>query len=171
MNQLNLELIALIVGALALVTSITALVFSGKLKRLRQMFDQEHQPDNLEEIITSITDALKKIKSDHNQLAEVVAKNGATLETAFQYSSVVRFDSGGSDGGNLSFALALLDSRQTGFIVTSLHGREHNRIYCKAIIEGASQAQLSEEEQEALIQALTRGSEDKIKKEKAKKKS
>lgn len=167
MNQLNLEIISLVVAVAALVVGGTALFFSGKLRHLRQMFDASHQPDNLEEIITSITDALKKIKSDHNQLSEVVEQQGATLQTAFQYSSVVRFDSGGSDGGNLSFALALLDGKQTGVIVTSLHGREHNRIYCKAVTEGAPQTQLSEEEQEALIQALTRGGTNKTRKPKS----
>lgn len=155
MNSQNLEIVSLVVGVIALGVSIVALVFSLKLKRWRKMFDPEHQPDNLEEVITSITDKLKKLNSDHTALAETVSQIETTLQTAFQYSSVIRFDSGSSDGGNLSFAAALLDGHQTGMIITSLHGREHNRIYCKAIKQGESLQPLNDEEQEALIQALT----------------
>ena len=51
--------------------------------------------------------------------------------------------------------MALLNGQQTGMIITSLHGRENNRIYCKAIKEGQSVQPLNEEEQQALIEALT----------------
>ncbi len=169
MNSLNFSIAASVLALLALTASIVAVILTGKLRKLRKIFDAEHQPDNLEEVISSITDALKKIKTDHNQLAGRVDNQGQILETAFQYSNVVRFDSGGSDGGNLSFAMALLDGKQCGLIITSLHGREHNRIYCKAIIDGSSPNQLSEEEQEALIGALTRNSDAKNSKSKVKK--
>lgn len=161
--------LALIIASVAVVLSLLALYFSGKLRKLRQIFGPDHQSDNLEEVITSITDKLKEFKTDHQALAEQVQQQGLKLETTFQYSSVIRFDSGGTDGGNLSFALALLDGHQSGMIVTSLHGREHNRIYCKAIVEGVSQTQLSEEEQEALIQALTRNGTNKLPKQKSRK--
>ncbi len=159
MNELNFTIAALVIAVLAFAASLVALVLTGKLRRLKKIFGADEQPDNLEEVITSITEALKKIKADHNQLVDLVSQQGETLQTAFQYSHVVRFDSGGSDGGNLSFAMALLDGQQSGLIITSLHGREHNRIYCKAIVDGASVNQLSEEEQEALIAALTRNSD------------
>jgi hypothetical protein len=119
------------------------------------MFSPESQPDNLEEVITSITDKLQHLHTSHSSLEKIVEQNGQTLETAFRYSSVVRFNSGSNDGGNLSFALALLDGQQTGLIMTSLHGREHNRIYCKAVKEGQPVQPLNDEEQQALIEALT----------------
>ncbi len=168
MNEFNFSIAATVLGVLAFCASIVSLVLTGKLRRLKKIFGDDNQPDNLEEVITSITDALRKMKTDHNQLAELVNHQGQVLETAFQFSHVVRFDSGGSDGGNLSFAMALLDGHQSGLIITSLHGREHNRIYCKAVIEGTSQNQLSDEEQEALIGALTRNGESKIPKPKSK---
>ena len=36
-----------------------------------------------------------------------------------------------------------------------MHGRDHNRIYCKAVTEGQPQQALNDEEQQALIEALT----------------
>lgn len=155
MNSGNFEIIAVVLSGLGLIFSITALLFSTKLRRWRKTFDPENQPDNLEEVLSSITEMVKKLKGDQTALTNTVSQIEETLQTAFQYSSVVRFDSGSSDGGNLSFALALLNGQQTGIIVTSLHGRQHNRIYCKAIQNGQSLHALNEEEQQALIEALT----------------
>lgn len=164
-----MEKLTLIISSVALISSLIALYYSSKLRKLRQIFSPDRQTDNLEEVITSITDKLKEFKSDHQSLAEKVEDQRLILETTFQYSSVVRFDSGGTDGGNLSFVFALLDGHQSGMIVTSLHGRERNRIYCKAVVEGVSQTQLSDEEQEALIQALTRNGTNKLPKQKSRK--
>lgn len=155
MNEQNLQIVTIVISALALTISVTALLFSMKLKKWRRLFDSENQPDNLEEIITSITTLLKKQGQDHVKLSSVVENIEQTLQTTFQYSSVVRFDSLSNDGGNLSFTVALLNGQQTGMIITSLHGRENNRIYCKAIKEGQSIQPLNEEEQQALIEALT----------------
>lgn len=165
MNGLALEIISLTVALLALILGIISIIQSNKVRRFRQLFREEEQPDNLEEIISSIAEMLKKLRSDHANLATIVERQGTTLQTAFQFSSVIRFDSGSSDGGNLSFAVALLDGNQNGFIITSLHGREHNRIYCKPIKQGVSTSQLSEEEQEALIEALTKSQTEKTKTE------
>ncbi len=155
MNSGSLEIVSLIVSVVALIAAAVAIMFGMKLARWRKIFDPQHQPDNLEEVITSITGMLKKLNSDHASLSETVSQIELTLQTAYRYSSVVRFDSGSSDGGNLSFAAALLDGHQTGMIITSLHGREHNRIYCKSIKNGQSLQPLNEEEQQALIEALT----------------
>lgn len=155
MQPQNFAIIALIISGITLALSITALIMSLKLRKWRAIFQPEAQPDNLEEVITSITEKLKKLHTDHSSLENIVTLNGEILQTAFRYSSVVRFNSGSNDGGNLSFVLALLDGQQTGLIMTSMHGRDHNRIYCKAVTEGQPQQPLNDEEQQALIEALT----------------
>lgn len=155
MSEQNITIFALILSTLALGVSITALVMSSKLRKWRAIFSPEAQPDNLEEVITSITNKVQSLHTSQGGLEKIVEQNAQILETAFRYSSVVRFNSGSNDGGNLSFVLALLDGQQTGLIMTSLHGREHNRIYCKAITNGQPQQALNDEEQQALIEALT----------------
>ena len=56
-------------------------------------------------------------------------------------------------GGNLSFALALLDADDNGIVLSSLHSRQTTRVYIKAITAGQADQQLSEEESAALRQA------------------
>ena len=55
---------------------------------------------------------------------------------------------------NLSYALALLDKNNNGFMVNSMYSREGCYSYVKEIIKGESYITLSEEEQEALKMAI-----------------
>ena len=57
-------------------------------------------------------------------------------------------------GGNLSFALTLLDGENSGFIINSMHSREGCYNYIKEIVKGASYIELSEEEAESLERAI-----------------
>ena len=72
---------------------------------------------------------------------------------AVQRVGVVRFNPFEDTGGNQSFALALLDSKNDGIVVSSLHSRQNTRLYLKAIVGGRSETALSDEEAEALRKA------------------
>ena len=57
----------------------------------------------------------------------------------------------GDIGGDQSFALALLDGKNSGIVISSLHTREGTRIYSKPIIKGESEKYtLTEEEKQAI---------------------
>ena len=51
---------------------------------------------------------------------------------------------------NFSFSLVLLDAHNTGVVITSMYGREQNRIYTKKITNGKSDTALTDEEQQAI---------------------
>jgi hypothetical protein len=51
-------------------------------------------------------------------------------------------------------ALALLDARRHGVVLSSIHHREQARLYAKHIRDGEGELQLSPEEAEAVTQAL-----------------
>ena len=55
--------------------------------------------------------------------------------------------------GDLSYALALLDQRENGFVINSVYAKEGGYSYIKEIVNGESSIQLSEEEQAALDNA------------------
>ena len=57
-------------------------------------------------------------------------------------------------GGKLNFALAMLDEKNTGFILNAIHSRDNCFLYIKEIVNGESYVMLSEEEVEALKQAV-----------------
>lgn len=150
-----LEFSGLALGGLAIIISFIAIFFSGKARSWNKYFRNEEQPQNLEDIIDKMTAKLKNLETKQDEIIVELAKQGNTLNTAVQHVGLVRYDSGADDGGNLSFSAAFLDAHQSGLVITSLHGRQHNRVYSKLIREGGSEHTLSEEEKEAVIQALT----------------
>lgn len=68
---------------------------------------------------------------------------------------LVRYNPFSDAGGDQSFALALLDEHKDGVVISSLYGREMNRVYAKRIEKGESaKHQLTEEEKQAINEAV-----------------
>ena len=57
-------------------------------------------------------------------------------------------------GGNLSYALALLNEENTGVLINTMHSSHGCYSYMKEIIKGESFIALSEEEKQALEHAV-----------------
>lgn len=78
----------------------------------------------------------------------------ARLEGSLQRVGLVRFDAFPDVGGQQSFAVALLDDRGDGILLSSLFGREQSWTYAKPVRGGSSPYPLSPEEREAIARAL-----------------
>jgi hypothetical protein len=70
-----------------------------------------------------------------------------------QKVGLVRFNPFKELGGDHSFSLAVLDSYDSGIVITSLHTRDRTRVYMKDIKKGKSEFELSVEEKKALVNA------------------
>ena len=81
---------------------------------------------------------------------------------SIQCVGLIRFNPFQETGGDQSFALALLDRNGDGVVVSSLHGRTSTRFYAKPIRAGASHLSLSEEEIQAIQQAMQTSSEYRV---------
>lgn len=77
----------------------------------------------------------------------------STAETSVRKVGLVRYNPFSGMGGDQSFSIALLDSKDNGFIITSLFSREGTRVYAKPVKNGQSEYQLSDEEKEAIEKA------------------
>jgi hypothetical protein len=89
-----------------------------------------------------------------NKLEERFVSNLAREERHLQNCGLVRFQAFENTGGDLSFALALLDGSGSGVVLSSLFGRDESRVYCKPVEEGKSTYVLSKEEQKAIEIAI-----------------
>ena len=76
------------------------------------------------------------------------------LEPCFQKIGLEKYDALDEQGGKLSFALTLLNEKDNGFIINTVHSREGSYSYIKEIIDGNSIIGLSPEEEKALSKAL-----------------
>ena len=110
----------------------------------------------------AILDAhLDKVFAVSNEVDELTVRTAvaeANLRRSFQRIGLVRFNPFEDTGGNQSFALALLDGRGDGFVVSSLHSRTGTRVYAKAVNGGRSETALSDEETQAVRDAMAGGS-------------
>ena len=69
-------------------------------------------------------------------------------------TGIVKYDAFSDVGGRMSFALAMLDMNNTGFVINAIHSKEGCYTYIKEIVKGESYIQLGDEEKEALRQAV-----------------
>ena len=76
------------------------------------------------------------------------------IDGCVTYRSLVRYDAYNEMSGQQSSSVALLDSRRSGVVMSSILHRENARVYVKQIVEGESELELSPEEREALDTAL-----------------
>jgi len=119
---------------------IDTLLEKGKIKDFKDIFlSQKEKNDDLE---VKIKQAFLEIENLNSILGKTIQKTG-----------IVRFNPFNGIGGNQSFAIALLDEKNNGFIISSLFTQEGNRVYAKAIKNGKSEHSLSEEEKEAIEKA------------------
>jgi hypothetical protein len=111
---------------------------------------------SLEAVLGSHLERVRQVVNDVNTVSARTALVERDLQSSLGRIGLVRFNPFEDTGGNQSFALALIDSRGDGFVVSSLHARGGTRVYAKAVAGGTSEANLSAEESEALAQALAK---------------
>ena len=111
---------------------------------------------SLEDVLGGHMERVRRAVQDVDTVAARTAMLERDFQAAFGRIGLVRFNPFEDTGGNQSFALALLDGRGDGFVVSSLHARAGTRVYAKSISRGTSEAALSNEEAEAVKQALAK---------------
>jgi hypothetical protein len=97
----------------------------------------------------------------HDRVEEIGAHLDARMEAAearidgaIAYRALVRYDAYGELSGHQSTTIALLDAHRNGVVLSSIAHRDTARFYCKQVIAGEGELQLSPEEIEAVRLAL-----------------
>lgn len=150
--------IILIVMAILIVIlffiAINASMKYSRLKASYNSFMKGKDGKNLEDSIFERFDELDELtKIALKNRKEIRTLQGDLLKT-LQKVGILRYDAFNEMGGNLSFALTLLDGNNNGYIINSMHSREGCYNYIKEIVKGESYIELSGEELESLERAI-----------------
>jgi hypothetical protein len=95
-----------------------------------------------------------ELKLESKKVKAKLEKIGENLLITYQKIGIVKYDAFKEMGGKLSFALALLNDNNDGFILNSMHSsREGCYTYIKEVIKGEAFVVLAEEERLALEEA------------------
>ena len=112
---------------------------------------------NIERMLMGHIDEVKKVVEKSEQLEVENKRIDALLQTAVTRVGVVRFRAFEDMGSDLSYAVALLDSHNNGVVLSSIFGREDSRSYVKPITNGSSSYTMTQEEEQALHDAMAKG--------------
>lgn len=110
--------------------------------------------ENLEDILREYVERMRTIENELEDVRAFIEDVHAASQRHLQGVGVVRFNAFEGIGGNQSFAIALLDGKGDGIVLSSLYGHEESRVYAKPVKEGSSKYALSNEEKNAVRQAL-----------------
>jgi hypothetical protein len=77
------------------------------------------------------------------------------LRGAITHRALVRYDAYNELSGQQSLSIALLDSEQSGIVLSCIHHRDQARVYAKQVFGGRGELELSPEEAEAVRLALS----------------
>ncbi len=102
--------------------------------------------------IEEIEAILKYTKQNRQDIKEIYKKLGRN----YQKMGLVKYDAFNEMGGKLSFALAMLDDENNGWILNAMHSREGCYTYVKEVLKGDTYVELADEEAEALDKAIFR---------------
>jgi len=143
---------ALVVGLLALLVSLWLVLRTRRLARLGAFRPQ--MPADLQTRLDNEIARADRLNAQVQELAARLPVVERQSAASLQRVGIVRYNPFADTGGQQSFAVAMLDSRGSGFVISSLHSRQATRIYLKQVSAGRSDTALSDEESDAIKQAL-----------------
>lgn len=125
-----------------------------KIERSYAYFMKGKDAESLEDHIISLTDRVTELEIEDSQNKEAIRMLNKMQRSSYQKSGIIHYNAFKGMGGNLSFAAALLDYTNSGFVINSVHSREGCYVYVKIVDRGKTEVLLGNEEQAALEQAL-----------------
>jgi len=138
------------------ILAIATIWLSARVRKLSRGRSHDLSGENAERLARDLAACARDIKGLQDKLG-VLSSNLDRLAKqqmlCLQKVGFVRFDAFDDVGGEQSFALALLDTNDSGLVVSSIYSRRESRIYAKQVSAGNASHTLSSEEEEAIRQA------------------
>lgn len=150
-NLLWISFSALILGIITLTFSAVSLIKLARINKKNELLFSGKDGKSLESVILKQTGEIKDIDKEIQELFEISNKINNLATHSLHKVGVVRFNPFKDIGGDQSFVIALLDGKNSGVVISSLHTREGTRVYAKPVTRGESKKYpLAEEEKQAI---------------------
>ncbi len=138
--------VALLLGVVSVIWLITLEI------RLKRFFRGKRGSD-LEDTIIALgntgLDLSRKLGIAQNQLADLNNR----VKKSVNGVELIRFNPFKDAGSNQSFAVALLNEEGDGVVFSSLYSRERVSVFAKALKDGVSEQELTQEEKTVVAKA------------------
>ena len=159
-NEIGLDVGYVVIGLAGFSVFLLILIFvlfakNSKLRKRYETFMKDSNGESLEKMFAKKFGDVEALVEKTNYMDERLKSIDTTLLSTYKKMGVVKYDAFKEMGGKLSFALALLNDYNDGFIINAMHStREGCYTYVKEIIKGECEVILAEEEKQALEEAI-----------------
>lgn len=154
-NSENIIIALAAVSGVILLWNIFLQVGISRIKKKNNLLFSGNKIKNLEEILLNQAGSLKTLDKEIQELYGISNQINSLSFRGLHKTGLVRFNPFKEVGGDQSFAIALLNGKNSGIIISSLYTREGTRIYAKAVAAGKSEKYpLTEEEEQAIKIAM-----------------
>jgi hypothetical protein len=156
-SNIGLKDIVFAAGCLMACMMIAMLIIIIRQAMLMKKYKKFMQGSDARSLEEELRDRMNIIDKLDGRLSSIEKNNthiSTKLDEVFQKIGIVKYDAFEEMGGKMSFALALLSDKNTGFVINAMHSREGCYTYIKEITDGKAKVLLAKEEKEALEQAL-----------------
>jgi len=112
---------------------------------------------SLETTIFTTQKDVQSLEKSKNQIETYLKNVEQRLQQSIQNIETIRFNpfKGSGEGGNQSFAIALLNEKGDGVVLSSLYARERMSVFAKPIKNSVSEFELTNEEKEAIKRKMS----------------
>lgn len=132
------------------VFALIALVLAMRVSRRSKRILKDGMGQDITEAIVNYykkcADIMDHYKAAERRLEKLETENKACIKKV----GAIRYNAFGGNNSNLSFATAVLDETDSGFVLNGVYSRQQTTTYLKPIHNGKSIFELSEEEEEAI---------------------
>ncbi len=160
LNRILADNLALVVGLAGLLVVVALVGLAVQARRLSQALAAyrslvgDEQGSSLAAVLKSHLARVEQVATRLDDLVVLAEHLEIRSRGSLQHVGLVRFNPFDDTGSDQSFAIALLDQRRDGIVISSLHGRDSTRLFAKPVEGGVSKHTLSDEEAEAIRIAL-----------------
>ena len=130
------------------------LIRSRKMFQRYEVFMRGRNAATLEEKLAELIDRVNNLQNQDMANKDVLRIVNRNQVNTYQKTGVKKYNAFEGMGGMASFALALLDLNNNGYIINVIHSRSSCYTYLKEIKDGECEVTLGAEEKAALAQAM-----------------
>ncbi len=154
----NMIYIVLSMAVIILLFLIFLIILSLKLSKLKKRYErftggEEIHSENLENMLYEYNENVKKSNETYGKVLSMIQEIDDEMKWCTQKIGVIRYNPFDEMGGNLCYAVAILDGKDNGVVLNGIHSRNGTFTYAKPIERGVSPYVLTEEEVQALEKA------------------
>ena len=151
--------VTIALSVVSIILAVLLIIVLCKLKTLKRRVDsltRGKDTESMEDIIINYLERVESLEEGEEITRAALNAIKDNLKITYQKTGLVKYDAFREMSGALSYSLALLDKENNGVLISSMYSREGCYTYAKEIIKGESKINLSEEEAEALKQAVAK---------------